>query len=157
MDNLIALEAEGNSINQEKRQEILFALEMNNLLTSTQFNEWFNLTDAQFAQRLKDLRGTAGPRTKLTDCGVELQWSYPLEAGILHFQLYRSRRGSRLRPYKALPVDYFFDGPTPSGRQLLTYEDTDVDAGVRYVYKVGVVYMDGGYAQESRGVTVVVE
>jgi hypothetical protein len=39
----------------------------------------------------------------------------------------------------------------------LSYTDTDVQPGVRYVYKVMAVHKDGGFSREGSGVTVVVE
>ncbi|MBC6992875.1 fibronectin type III domain-containing protein [Neolewinella lacunae] len=157
MTNIIAAQQSGGTISTENRKAVLLGLEMSGLITATQFDEWLALTDAQFAARLSELYGTNGPKTQLRNCRIELEWSYPLSPGVLHFQVLRSRRGSRLRPYKALPVAYFFDGPVPTGRQLLSWADTDAEAGIRYVYKVLAVHADGGYSQESAGVTVVVE
>lgn len=157
LEKVIALQQAGEAIPIEYRKSVLMGLEMSGLLTATQFPDWQGLNDAQFAARVAEMRGANGPKTRLTNCSITLQWSYPLDASIQHFQLFRSRRGSRVRPYQALPVDYFFTGATPSGRQLLTFIDTDAQPGVRYVYKVMAVHWDGGYSKEGRGVTVVVE
>ena len=157
MEKIINVQQAGESIPVEYRKATIMGLEMNGLLTATQFSEWLALNDADFAARVAEVFGANGPKTELTDCSVELEWSYPLSPGLLHFQVLRSRRGSRLRPYKVLPVAYFFPGAVPTGRQLLTWSDTDAQSGVRYIYQVAAVHGDGGYSQEGAGVTVVVE
>lgn len=157
LEKVIALQQAGETIPVEYRKSTLLGLEMSGLLTVTQFPEWLALNDAQFAARVAEVYGANGPKTRFTNCRIELEWSYPLSPGLLHFQVLRSRRGSRLRPYQALPVAHFFAGPVPTGRQRLTWSDADAEPGVRYVYKVLAVHADGGYSRESAGVTVVVE
>jgi hypothetical protein len=147
----------GGPLTDMERKATLMALELSGLLTATQFPEWNALSDAEFGARVAEMYGANGPKTQRTNCSIELEWSYPLDASIQHFQLYRSRRASRLRPYQALPVNYFFTGSVPTGRQLLTFVDRDAQPGVRYIYKVMAVHWDGGYSKEGRGVTVVVE
>ncbi|MEM9929911.1 MAG: hypothetical protein AAF840_08845, partial [Bacteroidota bacterium] len=157
MQKLIDRSQAGFPLTEMERSSILLGLEMNGLLTATQFPEWKALSDADFGARVAEYYGTNGPKTERTNCLIKLEWSYPLDPSIQHFQLFRSRKGSRIRPYKALPVAYFFTGAVPTGRQLLTFSDDDVEPGARYVYKVMAVHWDGGYSKEGRGVTVVVE
>lgn len=142
---------------EEQLKSVFQALEISGLVTMTEFGEWQSLTLREIYERVKEIYGVNGPQTKFTNCAVQLEWSYPLDAGILHFQLYRSRQGSRLRPYKALPVEYFFSGTVPTGRQLLSFTDEGALPGARYVYKVMALHLDGGYSREGSGVTVVVE
>ena len=147
----------GEEVDDETIKALFRALEMSGLATATQFEEWQSLSLGQLAERIKEIQAANAPETKFTNCSITLQWSYPLDASIQHFQLYRSRRGSRLRPYKALPVEHFYDGTVPSGRQLLSFTDEGALPGARYVYKVMAVHWDGGYSREGSGVTVVVE
>ncbi|MFK8165492.1 MAG: fibronectin type III domain-containing protein, partial [Lewinella sp.] len=157
MIKIIEASQAGAPLTEMERKAILMGMEMSGLVTRTQFPEWAALSDADFGLRVAQMRGANAPNTTLTNCSIKLQWSYPLDASLQHFQLYRSRRGSRLWPYQALPVNYFFTGSVPTGRQLLTFVDRDAQPGVRYVYKVMAVHWDGGYSKEGRGVTVVVE
>lgn len=142
----------------EKKKAILIALEMNGLITSSDFEEWLALSDEAFFTRVKLLFQEHEPETKRSDCKVNLSWTYEMRPGLLHFQVLRSRRGSRLRPYKVLPVTGFFPSGAPtSGEHGFSFEDEDADAGVRYVYSVVGIYGDGGYADSAGAVTVLVE
>lgn len=155
--NLLLAYEENGELTEEQLKQTLQALEMNGLITAADFEEWTSLSSGAFAERIKELRDTNQPTKKRTNCSVVLEWSYPIDPTIQHFQVLRSRKGSRLRPYKVLPPGYFFAGALPAGRQLLSFEDTDAEVGARYVYKVMALHVDGGYSVEGGGVTVLVE
>ena len=155
--NLIDSYEEDGELTEEELKATLRALEMNGMITASDFEEWAALSIFDFFERVKEIRNSNAPRTKLTNCSIVLEWSYPIDATIQHFQILRSRKGSRLKPYKALPLAYFFEGTPPTGRQLLSFEDADAETGARYVYKVVALHVDGGYSQEGGGVTVLVE
>lgn len=73
------------------------------------------------------------------------------------FEIHRSRDGSRMRLYKTLPIEFFFESGAPtSGTHSFAYRDEDTDSGIRYVYKIMAVYRDGGYSELSRPLTLVV-
>jgi len=155
--NLLQAYQDNGQLTEEQRKQTLQALEMNGLLTASDFEEWGALSPGAFVDRIKELRDVNRPTKKRTNCSVVLEWSYPIDPTIQHFQVLRSRKGSRLRPYKVLPPAYFFEGALPVGRQLLSFEDTDAEVGARYVYKVLALHIGGGYSMEGSGVTVLVE
>lgn len=157
LSNLISSYDDDGTLTDAELKQTLQALEMNGVITAADFEEWSSLSITSFVERIKEIYANNRPRTKLTNCSVVLEWSYPIDATIQHFQVLRSRRGSRLKPYKALPLAYFFDGTPPTGRRLLSFEDEDAETGVRYVYKVVALHVDGGYSREGSGVTVLVE
>lgn len=157
IQNFLDSYGDDGSVTDAETKAVFAALEMSGWATSTQFEEWQQLPLAGLVEQIKVLYESNLSRTELTDCSVLLKWSYPLEAGIKNFQVYRSRKGSRLRPYRALPVGYFFSGAVPSGRQHLSFTDTDIQPGARYLYKVVAVHGDGGYSKDGSGVTVVIQ
>ncbi|MEM6770247.1 MAG: hypothetical protein AAF597_06685 [Bacteroidota bacterium] len=148
---------QNGSYTEAEIKAVFVALEMSGLATATQFEEWLQQPEEELIQQLKRLYEEGASGSELTNCVVKLTWSYPLDPSIKHFQVYRSRKGSRLRPYRALPVEYFFAGTVPTGRQYLAFTDEDIQPGARYLYKVMAVHVDGGYSQEGSGVMVVVE
>lgn len=157
MRNLFLAYQENGGLTPEQRKETIRALEISGLITAADFDALTALDAAAFYRKIKAYYEANQPVKRRTNCRSVLTWSYPIDATILHFQILRSRKGSRLRPYKALPLAHFFTGALPSGRQLLQFEDRDAEVGVRYVYKVMVMHVDGGYSREGGGVTVVGE
>jgi hypothetical protein len=157
MRNLFLAYRENGGLTPEQRKETIRALEISGLITAADFDALTALDAAAFYQKIKAYYEANQPVKRRTNCRSVLTWSYPIDATILHFQILRSRKGSRLRPYKALPLAHFFTGALPSGRQLLQFEDRDAEVGVRYVYKMMVMHVDGGYSREGGGVMVVGE
>ncbi|MEL7162414.1 MAG: hypothetical protein AAFN92_16770, partial [Bacteroidota bacterium] len=141
-------------LTESERVNLYMDLRMHDLIISYE-DKWRNYATYKIVERL-ELILLQTERVRITNCTVELKWFHDLDPDILHFQIYRSRRGSRLRPYKSLPTTYFAGQPG-LGFNLLGWKDTDVEHGLRYVYKIGVVYRDGGFARQSAGVTVLVE
>ena len=157
ISNFLSSFEDNQQVTDIEFKSVFQAMEMSGWVTSTQFAEWQDMTPPEVYEQVKELYAENGPQTKRTNCTIQLEWGYQLDPSIQHFQVYRSRRESRLRPYVVLPLSHFYEGPVPTGSQSLSYTDTDVQPGVRYVYKVMAVHKDGGFSREGSGVTVVVE
>lgn len=158
MQQLIDAYESEDYLTPTRRNNILIAMELNGILTAADFGEWQALSNAAFYARIKILAAEYLPRVEYTDCSVALTWSYEVRPGLLHFQVLRSRRGSRIRPFKALPIGSFFPSSVPtSGTHSFSFSDGDAETGVRYVYQVTAVYRDGGYADGGGGVSVLVD
>lgn len=71
-------------------------------------------------------------------CSIDLFWSYEVDDTLEGFMIYRSRNGSSIKHYKTLDIDYFSVAST--GRQDLSFQDTEVSEGIQYVYKVIAIH-----------------
>ena len=147
-----------NTIDVALRNSTIMGLEMAGVIESTEMATWQAYTDLQFYNEINTLHTDylAGATERL--CKLKLDWSYAMEANMGGFEIHRSRDGSRMRLYKTLPIEFFFESGAPtSGTHSFAYRDEDTDTSIRYVYKIMAVYSDGGYSELSRPLTLVVE
>ncbi|NRB54209.1 MAG: hypothetical protein HRU41_41560, partial [Saprospiraceae bacterium] len=157
MEQVIAEYDSIATIDVALRNSTIMGLEMAGIIESNEMTTWQGYSDAQFYTEISTLNADyeAGADTRV--CQIILDWSYQLEANIGGFEIHRSRGGSRLKLYKTLPIEFFFDNGAPtSGTHSFSYADEDAESGVRYIYKIMAVYKDGAYSELSMPLTLVV-
>lgn len=158
MDQVITEYEATNTIDVALRNSTIMGLEMAGIIENTEMAAWQAYPDLQFYNEINTLHADyeAGATTQV--CAINLNWAYEMEASVTGFQIHRSRRGSRMKLYKTLPIDFFFaNGAPTSGNQSFSFSDEEIETEIRYVYKIMAVHSDGGYSEVSRPLTLVVE
>lgn len=158
MELVISQYEANNTIDLSLRTSTIMGLEMAGIIESGQLSTWQAYTDLQFYNEINTLNTDYEAGATIQICSIVLNWSYTLEGAVTGFQIHRSRRGSRMKLYKTLPIDFFFENSPPTnGIHNFSFADEDVESQIRYVYKIMAVYGDGGYSELSQPLTLVAQ
>lgn len=158
MDQVITEYEATSTIDVALRNSTIMGLEMAGVIENTEMAAWQAYPDLQFYNETNTLHADyeAGATTQV--CAINLSWAYEMESSVTGFQIHRSRRGSRMKLYKTLPIDFFFENGAPSsGNQSFSFSDEEIETEIRYVYKIMAVHSDGGYSEVSRPLTLVID
>lgn len=157
LDAAIAEYENTGQIKNKAKNDALNGLLSEGIITLEELDVLRAYTDAELYQELQQIKIDHGPCTEPDNCSMTLTWSYEVDATTTSFQIYRSREPSPLAEYKSLDIGFFFTGSIQYGSQSFSWQDTAIDPGKRYIYKVQAVHSDGGFSELSSPLTTIAQ